>query len=74
MEVVECSIIQSIKVNDADVLIHGHTHVPKKVFHKVGEKQAIRYVLGSWDDNPNALCYYKTYGFEFKPLMVYRSE
>lgn len=36
-------------------LIHGHTHRPKRHEHRVDGNLCERWVLGDWENNPNAL-------------------
>jgi UDP-2,3-diacylglucosamine hydrolase len=37
---------------DADLIIHGHTHRPALHVHNVNGRQRERYVLGAWDVKP----------------------
>jgi UDP-2,3-diacylglucosamine hydrolase len=68
MDVVPQAIIRSMQRANAQVMIHGHTHVSKQVQHESGTSVYTRYVLSDWDDSPVILCYYKPYGFRFEPL------
>jgi len=47
--------------NDAEILIHGHTHRPG--VHRYGQSRT-RYVLGDWNPQPSYLSWNSSSGFE----------
>jgi UDP-2,3-diacylglucosamine hydrolase len=65
MDVVEESVLNQMMKFNISLLIHGHTHRP--FIHEIHylAHPYTRYVLSDWDDNPQALCYYKPNRIEF---------
>jgi UDP-2,3-diacylglucosamine hydrolase len=47
MDVSEPEVERLMKKYDANIMIHGHTHRPRRHQQKYGE----RIVLGDWDNN-----------------------
>lgn len=67
-DIVVKTMINCMKKNNTQVIIHGHTHRPglKKYTHKGGAYY--QYVLSDWDKNPSILCYNQKDGFSFISL------
>lgn len=65
MDVVEESVLTQLQKWHVNMLIHGHTHRPRKHDIQHSTYAYTRYVLSDWDDIPEVLCYYKTNRVEF---------
>jgi UDP-2,3-diacylglucosamine hydrolase len=48
MDVNQESVINFIKENNVDQLIHGHTHRQNAHYLKIANKKPMRYVLADW--------------------------
>jgi UDP-2,3-diacylglucosamine hydrolase len=42
------AVIAALNTHHADVLLHGHTHRPAVHHVDLGNREALRYVLGDW--------------------------
>jgi UDP-2,3-diacylglucosamine hydrolase len=69
MDVVPGACVKDMISHDADILIHGHTHLQDLHAYTYDNKQLMRYVLSDWDEIPQILCYDKTKGLYFKLLV-----
>lgn len=49
MDVAPDAVINTLQEQEANVMIHGHTHRPIVVNIQIGDKHAQRIVLGSWE-------------------------
>ncbi|HAT6978008.1 TPA: UDP-2,3-diacylglucosamine diphosphatase [Legionella pneumophila] len=65
MDIVKEAAIRHMSKNNAEILIHGHTHKPGLTNYSYEERILTRYVLSDWDDIPRLLCYDNTKGFYF---------
>ncbi|HAU1151630.1 TPA: UDP-2,3-diacylglucosamine diphosphatase [Legionella pneumophila] len=65
MDIVKEAAIRHMSENNAEILIHGHTHKPGLTNYSYEGKILTRYVLSDWDDIPKLLCYDNTKGFYF---------
>jgi len=68
MDVVPASLIAHLKKNQANIMVHGHTHKPGLTLHKRHDQTYEQYVLSDWDATPSILIYNKTSGFILKRL------
>lgn len=55
MDVNETAVISTIEKNQAQRLIHGHTHRPNVHKHTVNGEQVERFVLAEWDHDGSVL-------------------
>jgi len=61
MDVNLAAVESCFETNDAEILIHGHTHRPG--VHRYGQSRT-RYVLGDWNPQPSYLSWNSSSGFE----------
>ncbi len=55
MDVNEAAVAELLRNHGYPRLIHGHTHRPGHALHHLDGHTCERWVLGDWDNNPNAL-------------------
>ncbi len=69
MDVVPSVMLEHLKQLNANIVIHGHTHQPGLSTYDCNVGTYKQYILSDWDDNPKILCYNKSLGFYFEPLI-----
>lgn len=65
MDVSEEAVLEVMRQNHCQHLIHGHTHRCGLSTYEAGTETYFRYVLSDWDDIPQVLCYDYTKGLCF---------
>lgn len=50
IDVDEPAVIETFKQSQADVIVHGHTHIADVHYHEINGLQKTRMVLGDWHD------------------------
>ena len=69
MDVVVSVMINHMQQFKTHTVIHGHTHRPGMTKHQQNDVSYQQIVLSDWDDNPQLLCYNKSTGFYFEPII-----
>lgn len=69
MMIVVFSLIKHMEEIGVKTVIHGHIHRPGLTVHTSNSSNYFQYVLSDWDDIPSLLCYNKTRGFYFDPVL-----
>lgn len=69
LDIVPNVMMAQMKNMQVTTVIHGHIHKPGLTVHPAMGQTLRQYVLSDWDSIPQILCYNKTNGFCFIPLM-----
>lgn len=65
VETIPKAWIHALCKHQAQIVIHGHTHIPKHEVYCIDENRYDQYILSDWDKAPKLLGFDKSEGFIF---------